>query len=101
MTLDDSSDSGIDVAAGDSADAEKRDIFETDFEIPPMDESGSEAVALEPDTDLEKSDSDVEETIDSDVVVDESGSEVVVVDEDDAPSARAKKRRGPQGRGRG
>jgi hypothetical protein len=41
------------------ASADKGDIFVTDFEIPPMPddaESGSEAVPLESDTDLEKSD---------------------------------------------
>jgi len=94
LTLDDSSDSGLDVAASDSADAEKRDIFETDFEIPPMDESGSEAVALDPDTDIEKSDSDVEEMSDSDVVEDTSGSEAVLVEEEEeaTPKAKAKKK---------
>jgi hypothetical protein len=99
LTLDDSSDSGLDAAARESADAEKRDIFETDFEIPPMDESGSEAVALEPDTDLEKSDSDFEEASDSDVVVeDTSGSEVVLVEEEDeaTPKAKAKKKPAPR-----
>jgi hypothetical protein len=91
LTLDDSSDSGLE--ASDSGDAEKRDIFETDFEIPPMDESGSEAIAVDPDTDLERSDSDVEES--SDIVVDESGSEVVLIDEEEAeasPKARSKRK---------
>jgi hypothetical protein len=90
LTLDDSSDSGLEAAAHDSVDAEKRDIFETDFEIPPMDESGSEAVALDPDTDMERSDSDVVEMSDSDVASDDaSASEVVLVDEEDeGPKAK-------------
>ncbi len=93
LTLDDSSDSGFEAAAAESADAEKRDIFETDFEIPPMDESGSEAVALDAEGDLEKADSDIVEMSDSDVAVDDSSSEVVVVDEDEgAAKARAKKK---------
>jgi hypothetical protein len=91
LTLDDSGDSGLEAAASESAEAEKRDIFETDFEIPPMDESGSEAVALDPETDMERADSDVEEMRDSDVVADESGSEAVVVDdEEESPKARKK-----------
>jgi hypothetical protein len=94
LTLDDSSDSGLEAAANESADAEKRDIFETDFEIPPMDESGSEAVALEPDTDLEKSDSDVEEVSDSDVVAeDTSSSEAVVLEDEDELKPKARKRK--------
>jgi hypothetical protein len=94
LTLDDSSDSGLDAAAQESLDAEKRDIFETDFEIPPMDESGSEAVALDPDTDLERSDSDLVENTDSDVLVEDSGdsSDVVLEDEEEAPKAKGKKK---------
>lgn len=89
LTLDDSSDSGLEAAANESVEAEKRDIFETDFEIPPMDESGSEAVALESEADLERAESDVEEMHDSDVVAEESGSEVVLVDEEEGvPKAR-------------
>lgn len=93
LTLGDSSDSGLDVT-GESADAEKRDIFETDFEIPPMDESASEAVALEPETDIERADSDVEEISDSDVVEDVSGSEAVILDDDEeaAPKPAVKKK---------
>jgi hypothetical protein len=95
LTLDDSGGSSIEHAAlgAAEADAEKGDIFETDFEIPPMDsaDSGSEAVALESDTDLEKSDFDIA-IGDSDLITDDtSGSEVVVLeDEDDAPRAKAK-----------
>ncbi len=102
LTLDDSGGSSIEHAAlgAAEAEAEKGDIFETDFEIPPMDaaDSGSEAVALESDTDLEKSDFDVA-IGDSDVISeDTSGSEVVLLeDEGDAPKARAK---GKSGKGR-
>src|SRR5262249_763238 len=92
LTLDDSGGSSIEHAALDSAAEEsedKGDIFETDFEIPPMpdDDSGSEAVALEADTDLEKPDFAADE---SDVAVDEaSESEVVLLgDEDDAPASK-------------
>lgn len=95
LTLDDSSDSGLEAAAQESADAEKRDIFETDFEIPPMDESGSEAVALDPESEMERSDSDVVDMSDSDVASDDSsGSEVVLVEDEEegAPKAKSKKR---------
>ena len=96
LTLDDSGGSSIEHAAlgAAEAEAEKGDIFETDFEIPPMDnsDSGSEAVALESDTDLEKSDFDVA-IDDSDVISEDvSGSEVVLL-EDEAPAAKAKGRK--------
>jgi hypothetical protein len=91
LTLDDSSGgSSIEHAALGEAEkeADKGDIFETDFEIPPMEaaDSGSEAVALESDTDLEKSDFEMAE--------DTSGSEVVLLeDESEAPTTRGKARR--------
>ena len=89
LTLDDSGGSDIEHAAlGAQQEADKGDIFETDFEIPPMEaaDSGSEAVALESDTDLEKSDVDV--------VEDASGSEVVLLEEEgEAPTTKAKGRR--------
>ena len=91
LTLDDSSASSLEQAAL-GADAleepgDKGDIFETDFEIPPMpDESGSEAVPLESDTDLEKSDFELAMD-DSDVVPDEaSESEVVLLEDEEAPA---------------
>jgi hypothetical protein len=93
LTLDDSGGSSLEHAALDSAadeSADKGDIFETDFEIPPMpDESGSEAVALESDTDLEKSDFVTDE---NEVLSEEpSESEVVLLgDEDEAPKSSAK-----------
>jgi hypothetical protein len=89
LTLDDSGDSGLEHAAlGSSADASKGDIFETDFEIPPMEESASEVVTMDSDTDLEKSDSDI--AIDEEASTDAaSGSEVVLLEEEEeAPVAR-------------
>src|SRR5262249_34590473 len=75
LTLDDSS---SEIAPLDSSGPQSdKDIFETDFDIPALDdESGSEAVALdENDTDLESSDFDLA------VEEGESASEVVEVDE--------------------
>jgi len=105
LTLDDSSGSFEAASLGTAEDeASKGDIFETDFEIPPMDESGSEAVALDAsDTDLEKSDFDVA-LDDSDVESDSSGSEVVLLEDDEdapvpmprtVPSKKAKKKTAP------
>jgi excisionase family DNA binding protein len=72
LTLDESG--GLSPAE-DSESGEDKDIFETDFEVPALDEeSGSEAVALdEADTDLESS-SDFDLSLE---VGEESGSEVV------------------------
>jgi len=89
LSLDDNS--GItDALADNFLDAEdesKGDIFETDFELPPIqdDESGSEVVAIESsDTDLENSDFDIA-IDDSDIPLeDESASQVVLVDDEDA-----------------
>jgi hypothetical protein len=94
LTLDDSSGGAAldDVDLDDSGSGDKGDIFETDFEIPPMgdSDSGSEAVALESsDTDLEKSDFDV--ALDGTEEVPESGSEVVLLEEDDDGAPRARK----------
>jgi hypothetical protein len=82
LTLDDS--------AADATSAfpseEQKDIFETDFELPALDEeSGSEAVVLEEsDTDLESSDFDLAVN-EGDVAADEeSGSQVVALEEDEA-----------------
>jgi hypothetical protein len=91
LTLDDSGDSGLEHAALAESEGEKRDIFETDFEIPPMEgtDSESEAVAIEADSDLDSS--DIEMAIeDSDVAEDSSGSEVVLLDDEEAP-ARGKR----------
>ena len=102
LTLDDSSSSSLEQAAmgADALDdgADKGDIFETDFEIPPMpDESGSEAVPLESDTDLEQSDFELAMD-DSDVSSEEpSESEVVLLEDDEeAPVAKGKGKAKPK-----
>jgi hypothetical protein len=108
LTLDDSSGGSVERAAlGEAAEAaaDKGDIFETDFEIPPMpDESGSDAVPVS-DTDLEKSDFELEmdpgeaaeDASESEVVLleDEPQADVDVADDDvdaetAAPKAKAK-----------
>jgi hypothetical protein len=91
LTLEDSGGSSLEQAAlgaGAEEAADKGDIFETDFEIPPMEESGSEAIPAESDTDVEGSDF----VPDSDVAGDEpSESEVVLLgDEDEAEATAAK-----------
>ena len=92
LTLDDSN-ASLEQAALESdvlnEGEDKGDIFETDFEIPQMpDESGSEAVALESDTDLEKSDFEMD---DSAVSEEESGSEVVLLEDEDESKPKVKK----------
>lgn len=84
LTLDDSSGNMDSLAASLQQKPEdgKGDIFETDFELPVMqDESGSEVVAVDSDTDLESGGFEVEV---SDASDDESASQVVLVDDDDA-----------------
>lgn len=79
-----------------------KDIFETDFEVPALeDESGSQAMALdESDTDLESSDFDLALGEDDMAVEDESGSQVVALDDEEevdegaATVARAGRRGG-------
>jgi hypothetical protein len=95
LTLDDSGESSLAGAALGEAEESKGDIFETDFEIPPMDESGSEAVAIDSaDTDLEKSDFDVALDEGEPTDGEESGSEVVLIEDEDAeapaPKSKAK-----------
>lgn len=88
LTLDDSGGgSSLEQAALPSDEADKNDIFETDFEIPPMAEDSS-SEAVEADTDLEKSDFELALN-DSDVPADEeSGSQVVLLEEESRPAAR-------------
>jgi hypothetical protein len=88
LTLDDNA------AMGDATSAfpegEQKDIFETDFELPALDdESGSEAVALEEsDTDLESSDFDLAiDEGDAAAEGDESGSQVVALEDDEGAAA--------------
>lgn len=89
LTLDDTGGLAPLEESGISAGADEKDIFETDLEIPGLDEeSGSEAVPLDDaDTDLESSD------FDFDPDAEESGSNVVAVDEeaDDAAATVARK----------
>jgi hypothetical protein len=108
LTLDDSGGMAAlgDESLADSGVSEEKDIFETDFEVPPLEDSGSEAVALDDaDTDLEDSDFDLA-IGEEDVAAaddDESASQVVALDEeqavDDAAAtvqakSRAKKKAG-------
>jgi excisionase family DNA binding protein len=99
-------DEGGELSASDEAPAaegEEKDIFETDFEVPALEdeESGSEAVALdeEGDTDLEGESSEFDLPVDEEGETEaESGSEVVALDEDEAvdelePAPAARKRR--------
>jgi excisionase family DNA binding protein len=103
LTLDDSG--GLAPLEDDkgSDSGEEKDIFETDFEVPALDdESGSQAVALdESDTDLESSDFDLalgDEDIASD---EESGSQVVALEDEeaDAGAATVTKKRAEGGEG--
>jgi hypothetical protein len=90
LTLDDEGDLGMEdpttAFQGESAEEGQKDIFETDFEIPAIEEeSASEAVALEEgDTDLESSDFDLEVPEEGATEADDSsGSQVVAVEEDE------------------
>ncbi len=76
LTLDE--DGGLGVDGG-------KDIFETNIDLPSLEDSGSEAVALEgSDTDLEAtSDSDFELSMDEDSSAEKSGSQVVAIDGDE------------------
>lgn len=96
LTLDE--DSGVaEAIAGElQEEANKKDIFETDFEVRSLDESDSELVAAgDANSDF---DLDVAE-MDSSEEIDESGSQVLLVDDADAEpifdeDERPKKRRG-------
>ena len=77
LTLDDNSGVADALAASYEADDEdaKSDIFETDFELPALDdESASEVVAVDAETDLE--------SVDFESLDDDSASQVVLVDDD-------------------
>ncbi len=93
LTLDDSGGlSPLDVDGSPQVKADDdKDIFETDFEVPALEEeSGSQAVALDDaDTGLDSSDFDISLSGDEIAVEDESGSEVVPLDEEDADPAAA------------
>ncbi len=82
----------LDESGGMEAAQEEKDIFETDFEVPALDEdSGSEAVALEDsDTDLESSDFDIALDEGDAEIDDESASQVVALeDEEEAEEGAA------------
>jgi excisionase family DNA binding protein len=106
LTLDESGDNMEVADTSALADEEEKDIFETDFEVPALDEeSGSEAVALdESDTDLESGESsDFELSLTDDEMepdAAESDSEVVALDDEeaDAGAATVAKLRQPQGK---
>ncbi len=86
LTLDDSSGSAESLTAAALSEREnKGDIFETDFDLPAVDESGSEVVAVEG-----EGDSDFEVTADSDeaAVLSDEG-EAVEFEEDEPTAARA------------
>src|SRR5262249_12431354 len=69
----------------DSGKQGEKDIFETDFEVPALeDESGSQAVALdESDTDLESSDFDLALGEEDVATEEESGSQVVALEDEE------------------
>jgi hypothetical protein len=72
------------------ADSGEQDIFETDFEVPALEEeSGSEAVALDADTNLDSSDFDLALDEQDAAADEESGSQVVALDEEEAGDAEA------------
>jgi hypothetical protein len=76
--------------AKEEAKEEDKDIFETDFEVPALDESGSQAVALDDsDTDLESSDFDLALGEEDIATEEESGSQVVVLEDEDADEGAA------------
>jgi len=89
LTLDDSAGPAADATTA-FPEGEQKDIFETDFELPALDdESGSEAVALEEsDTDLESSDFDLAIDDGDAASEEESGSQVVALEEDEAAPRR-------------
>jgi hypothetical protein len=104
LTLDDGGELAS-LDGDDSSSGADKDIFETDFEVPPLEEeSGSEAVAVEDaDTDLESSDFDLAIGDEDAVAVDESGSQVVALEEeggvdDAAETVQAKKQAKKTGR---
>jgi excisionase family DNA binding protein len=81
LTLDDSS--------GDLEPLAKDDgIFDTDFDVPELDESGSQAVAVD-DTDSSGSDFDLALGDDDISIDEESGSQVVAIDEEDVDDSAA------------
>jgi hypothetical protein len=66
-----------------TADGEEKDIFETDFEVPALEEDESGSQAVDDDTDLETSDFDLDVAEGSSEEDAESGSQVVSLGEED------------------
>jgi excisionase family DNA binding protein len=92
LTLD--AEGGLAPLEEEEATEEERDIFETDFEVPALDEeSGSQAVALdESDTELESEDFDLalgEGDVEGE---DESHSQVVAIEEEEEERPRRQRR---------
>jgi len=85
LTLDDNS--GVVESLAEDAEEGKRDIFETDFELPVVeDESGSEVVSVDDDgTDLEHTGFEVDLNDMDAPADDDSASQVVLVDSDGEP----------------
>ena len=83
LTLDDSSGSAESFIAG-AQEENKGDIFETDFDLPAVDESGSEVVAVETDTDL---DGGFEVDVSSDDMAAVAADDSVEIEEEAEPSA--------------
>jgi excisionase family DNA binding protein len=98
LSLDDSGGLALEEGAEEGS-SEEKDIFETDFEVPALDEeSGSQAVALEDsDTDLESSDFDLALDEGDAAAEEESGSQVVALEDeeeaDDSAETVARPRR--------
>jgi hypothetical protein len=97
LTLDDSSGVSEELAAELQKDESKGDIFETDFELPAVQDdadSGSEVVAVESsDTDLENSDFDLALDEADAPAADESESQVVLLDDEAAAPTPSSGRR--------
>jgi excisionase family DNA binding protein len=104
LTLDDTGGLVADEEAP-AEEAQDKDIFETDFQVPALDEeSGSEAIEVEDsgvadvDTDLENPDFELAIGDDDVAVEDDSGSDVVALDEEEAAATTVHpKRRGKKG----
>ena len=87
LTLDESSGSAEALVAG-AVEEGKGDIFETDFDLPAVDESGSEVVAVETDTDLDGGFEVADVSSDEAAVLSSSDeAEAVELEEDAEPSA--------------
>ncbi|MEZ6142336.1 MAG: hypothetical protein R3B84_17390 [Zavarzinella sp.] len=94
LTIEEPSDLSLELSIEADGGDEGKDIFEaTDFEIPSLeDDSASEVISLDDDTDLESSEFDLELDIDGDD--DASASEVVAIDDDDLVQAKSKQGKG-------